>query len=190
MDKAKIIGLILVVLLLIVGYFFYQSWTQRQPIEQLGLTGQQGACSVDSDCPFDEDCFGEQVNRCVDSAEGVKECRCEYATCSSDSDCKDDFVCEAREGDMYGKRCYFAGEIIDDGLDSSESNDRELLSSSAQVEAFVQANLDGDTIINRCQDEVTINQDGLDWEIVCATDEGQLTIMLGAFGDIVDYSIE
>lgn len=188
MDKAKIIGLILFVLLLIVGYFFYQSWTQRQPIEQLGLN--QDACSADAECPFDEDCFGEQVNRCVPSDSGAKECRCEYFSCDTDADCKDDFVCEAREGDMYGKRCYFAGEIIDDDLDSSEPTDRELLASSAQVEAFIQANLDGDTILNKCQDDVTINQDGLDWEIVCATDEGQLTIMLGAFGDIVEYSIE
>lgn len=188
MDKAKIIGLILVVLLLIVGYFFYQSWNTREDISL--QEGVVDLCSSDAECPFDEDCFGEQVNRCVASDLGIKECRCEYATCSSDSDCKDDFVCEAREGDMYGKRCYFAGEIIDDDLDSPESTDRELLANSAQVEAFIQANVDGDTILNKCQDEVTINQDGLDWEIVCSTDEGQLTIMLGAFGDIVEYSIE
>ncbi|PLX24818.1 hypothetical protein C0580_04090 [Candidatus Parcubacteria bacterium] len=188
MDKSKIIALILVVLLLIVGYFFYQSWNTREDISL--EEGVLDLCSSDAECPFDENCFGEQSNRCVPSDLGIKECRCEYTSCNSDTDCKDDFVCEAREGDEYGKRCYFAGEIIDDDLDSSESDDKELLATSEQVQAFIQANIDGDTILNQCQDQVIINQDGLDWEIICDTDQGQMTIMLGAFGDIVDYSIE
>ena len=191
MGKSKFFVLLLILALAAIASWVIVLLPKQQPMSQ----GQQnqgniisGVCNVDADCPSNEECFGDEMNRCIDSSEGTKECICLYKSCNINTDCLEEHICVAREGDDFGKRCYYQEQPTDEDLDIPEDT-RELLANSVEVEAFIRANLDSDVVLQKCNDEILVTKNDYDWDIICKTSEGDLNIVLGAYGDVVEFFV-
>jgi len=193
MKKLIVFVLILIVALLVLVF----AMTRNNQVALAPNQDQQlmntGSCSSDADCPDTNECFGDQINRCVDSypPTGEKSCRCAYPNCDSDADCGDGYICTEQEGDYYGKHCVWNEFGPDDGLDTS-SDRGEALFDAVEIKAYVQEQAKTtDTVLKNCQGDVLVTQrEDYDWQVICTMDSGSLNLILGSYGDIVDYSFE